>query len=186
MDFNLTLASFEPLLAGVRNLLELCQQAKQNGHPPHFAFISSISVFRGTFGIIRIASVLPVFRMLRARSGFDGSGLAPEAPIEEPRWAAGVGYGESKWVAEQVMASASAAGIDGTIVRVGQLSGDTGVGGWSPQEWVPALVGVSQKLGCLPSRDDVSMTCRMRASRFTLALCVHSMRMLTRWCLSRI
>ncbi len=48
VDFNLTLPSFEPLLAGLRNLLELSRQAKQNGREPRFAFISSISVFRGT------------------------------------------------------------------------------------------------------------------------------------------
>ncbi|RPD63492.1 acetyl-CoA synthetase-like protein [Lentinus tigrinus ALCF2SS1-6] len=132
VDFNLTLPSFEPLLAGVLNLLKLCQQTKQNGRAPHFAFISSISVFHG----------------------YSGSGLAPEAPIDDPRWAAGAGYSEGKWVAEQLVASASNVGIDGTVVRVGQLSGDTRIGGWSPQEWVPALVGVSQKIGCIPSRKE--------------------------------
>ncbi|TFK84744.1 acetyl-CoA synthetase-like protein [Polyporus arcularius HHB13444] len=132
VDFNLTLPSFEPLLAGLRNLLELSRQAKQNGREPRFAFISSISVFRG----------------------YSGSVLAPEAPIEDPRIAAGGGYSESKWVAEQVVASASGVGIDTIVVRVGQLSGDTRIGGWSVQEWVPALLGASQKIGCVPSRNE--------------------------------
>ncbi|KAI0712724.1 acetyl-CoA synthetase-like protein [Cerioporus squamosus] len=129
VDFNLTLPSFEPLLAGVRNLLELCQRGKEAGRKAHFTFISSISVFRG----------------------YSGSVPAQEAPIGDPRTSAGGGYSESKWVAEQIVTSA---GNRSTIVRVGQLSGDTHIGGWSPQEWVPALLGASQKIGCVPSRNE--------------------------------
>ncbi|KAI0743082.1 acetyl-CoA synthetase-like protein [Daedaleopsis nitida] len=98
----------------------------QNGaRAPKMTFVSSISVFRST--------------------------PAPEAPIEEPQWSAGGGYSESKWVAENVIAQA---GIDALIVRVGQLSGDTVHGAWSPQEWVPALLSASQSAGCVPLYGD--------------------------------
>ncbi|KAI0314196.1 acetyl-CoA synthetase-like protein [Amylostereum chailletii] len=70
--------------------------------------------------------------------------------------AAGFGYGESKWVAEQVLLNArQALGIKTTVVRVGQLSGDTRLGGWNTKEWVPALLSLGKQVGALPSRSGV-------------------------------
>ena len=67
------------------------------------------------------------------------------------------GYGESKWVTEQILGrAASTSGLRATVVRVGQLCGDTRQGGWNTKEWVPAIARVSQKIGCAPETDDVS------------------------------
>jgi len=49
--------------------------------------------------------------------------------------ALGTGYSESKWVAETILKRASEiTGIQTTIVRVGQLCGDSVSGGWTTKE----------------------------------------------------
>ena len=74
-----------------------------------------------------------------------------------PEIAVGIGYSESKWVAEQVLGRAMAAtGLRATIARVGQLCGDTVAGGWGTKEWVPAIARASKVLGCMPNKEDVS------------------------------
>lgn len=70
--------------------------------------------------------------------------------------AVGSGYPESKWVTEQLFRrAAEQTGLRTTSVRVGQVCGDRHAGGWSKSEWVPALVKISQRLGAIPSRDEV-------------------------------
>ena len=81
----------------------------------------------------------------------------PETLDLGPELAVGLGYGESKWVTEQILRQARReTGLRTTSVRVGQLSGDSRVGGWNVKEWVPVLVRASQRLGCVPEKDDVS------------------------------
>ena len=68
-----------------------------------------------------------------------------------------MGYGESKWVTEQVLhRAARSTGLRTTSVRVGQLSGDSRSGAWNAKEWVPTLVRTSARVGSLPTRDCVS------------------------------
>jgi len=132
VDFNLSLSSFEPLIAGVRNLIDLSLGSPKSRRP-HITFVSSIS------------SLL----------GYKSSVPAKEEHTTDPRVCVGLGYGESKWVAEQLLARVTQeTGTRTTVVRVGQLAGDTRIGGWNPKEWVPAIVGISQTLGYLPSRDE--------------------------------
>ena len=58
---------------------------------------------------------------------------------------------------EQLLGHAAAAtGLRATVARVGQLCGDTRVGGWGTKEWVPALARASKVLGGVPNKDDVS------------------------------
>ncbi|OCH89652.1 acetyl-CoA synthetase-like protein [Obba rivulosa] len=132
VDFNLALTSFEPLVAGMRNLIDLSLGSpKPQG--PRITFISSIS----------------------SLFGYKSSEPAAEEHISDPRMSVGMGYGESKYVAEQLLAhAAQETGLRTTVVRVGQISGDTRVGGWNPKEWVAAIVAVSQIVGCIPSRDE--------------------------------
>ena len=67
-----------------------------------------------------------------------------------------MGYSESKWVTEQLFGrAAKQTGLKTTSVRVGQVSGDQRTGGWNTTEWVAALVRVSQRLGCIPVKDEV-------------------------------
>ncbi|TFK32327.1 acetyl-CoA synthetase-like protein [Crucibulum laeve] len=131
VDFNASLRSFEPLITGIRNLGDFALTSPVVGGP-RFVFISSISVLRNH------PLVTP----------------AKEASIEASS-AVGGGYSESKWVAEKICARISSeCGLRTLVVRVGQLSGDTAIGGWGPKEWVPLLVQMGRILGSLPLREE--------------------------------
>ena len=73
----------------------------------------------------------------------------------DPALAYGTGYSESKWITEQLFACAAEKGLRATSVRVGQVSGDQRTGGWSTTEWVAVLVRTGQRLGCIPSKEEV-------------------------------
>ncbi|OBZ65541.1 2-succinylbenzoate--CoA ligase, chloroplastic/peroxisomal [Grifola frondosa] len=73
VDFNLTLSSFEPLIAGVRNLVQFSLDSARST-PPSILFISSISVLQN-----------------------QPSSPSLEDPVHNAIHAIGTGYGESKW-----------------------------------------------------------------------------------------
>lgn len=108
--------------------------------------------------------------MIRPRADHDPA----EGPVIEtldlgPESAIGQGYGESKWVAEQVLGCTTReTGLKTTVVRVGQLSGDTRVGGWSTSEWVPAMVRAGQGLGSIPNAEGVSYSHTFLIARSTV------------------
>ncbi|TFY82198.1 hypothetical protein EWM64_g1812 [Hericium alpestre] len=130
LNFNVSLSTFEPLIAGVRNLVDLALSSPHTS-PPSILFTSSISV-------VINAGISPV----------------PETPVPA-KAAVGAGYYESKWVAEQILLQTSkASSLRVTVVRVGQMSGDRAVGGWNAKEWFPALVRGSQLLQCFPQRNE--------------------------------
>ncbi|KAI0718411.1 acetyl-CoA synthetase-like protein [Cerioporus squamosus] len=132
VDFNVSLPSFEPLIAGARKLLDFALDSPVDGGP-RVLFVSSIS----------------------AIINYSAAGAVPETLDFGPEVAVGLGYGESKWVTEQLFGrAAKTTGLRTTAVRVGQLSGDTRVGGWNVKEWVPAIVRGGQILGCVPELDD--------------------------------
>ncbi|KAI0681684.1 male sterility protein-domain-containing protein [Cerioporus squamosus] len=132
VDFNVALPSFEPLIAGARNLLDFALSSSIPGGP-RTLFVSSISSMRHHAYSTPAAETLDV----------------------EPSIAYGMGYSESKWVTEQLFGrAAKQTGLKTTSVRVGQVSGDQTTGGWNTTEWVAALVRVSQRLGCIPVKDE--------------------------------
>ncbi|KAI0350560.1 acetyl-CoA synthetase-like protein [Trametes cingulata] len=132
VDFQVSLSSFEPLIAGARNLLDLALNSSVPGGP-RVLFVSSISSLRN----------------------HAGSKPAQETLETEPDLAVGTGYSESKWVTEQLFGrAAEKTGLKTTSVRVGQVSGDQRTGGWNTTEWVAALVRASQRLGCIPVKDE--------------------------------
>ena len=63
-----------------------------------------------------------------------------------PGSAVGLGYGESKWVAEQILDSLLPSV---SIVRLGQMAGGPN-GAWNAKEWFPAIVLSAPHLKCLP------------------------------------
>ncbi|KAH9937867.1 acetyl-CoA synthetase-like protein [Epithele typhae] len=133
VDFNVTLTSFEPLIAGVRNLINLALASPVPGGAA-MLFVSSLSAVLNQ----------PASRHISEDTLDHGAEAA-----------AGLGYSESKWVAEQLLARASSeSGLRTIIARVGQLSGDRRVGAWNTKEWVPALARLSQLAGCVPDKDD--------------------------------
>lgn len=52
-----------------------------------------------------------------------------------------MGYGESKYVAEQLLEKAGKiSGVSAAICRIGQLAGPVVKGGiWNTQEWLPSV-----------------------------------------------
>ncbi|CAK5275142.1 unnamed protein product [Mycena citricolor] len=123
LDFNKSLASFEPHIKGTRNLIDLAL-ASETG--VRFLFTSSVAT----------------------AIGWDPKlGPFPEELQLDPTSALGQGYGEGKYVAERIIA---ASGLDSTSFRIGQICGSSQTGAWSTTDWVPSLVKSSIALGALP------------------------------------
>jgi thioester reductase-like protein len=69
----------------------------------------------------------------------------------------GLGYAESKWVAESILRRASeTTPLRPVSVRVGQLSGGVN-GNWNASDWVPSIVCSAVSIGCLPDGAGVSI-----------------------------
>jgi thioester reductase-like protein len=117
--------SFSGAIRGTKNMLELAASGG-GGQKKRFVFCSSI------------ASV--------ARS--------PARPIREelsenPEHATLLGYARSKWVAEGIVRAAG-----GEVVRLGQLSGDTKMGIWNPEESWPLIMKTLKQVKCLPELEE--------------------------------
>ncbi|KAL8801018.1 MAG: hypothetical protein Q9182_004762 [Xanthomendoza sp. 2 TL-2023] len=133
VDFNLSLTSFTPHLAGVLNLIHL--SATSPLRPP-LIFTSSISTL-GNWLLIHPGQKVP------------------ETPQHDYRIPAATGYGESKFIAERILENAAqTSGVASAVIRVGQLAGpvEKRKGVWNRKEWLPSLVASSAHLGILPTR----------------------------------
>ncbi|KAJ7165465.1 putative aminoadipate reductase [Mycena crocata] len=127
LDFNMGLASFEPHIRGTRHVVDFalaCTRA------PRFVFMSSV------------AGVLSWDR---------ASGACPEELVGlggdvDPSH----GYGQSKFVAEQIIAKS---GLNASILRIGQICGSPPKGAWATSDWLPILVKTSITMGYLPLVD---------------------------------
>ncbi|KAL2136924.1 hypothetical protein VTI74DRAFT_85 [Chaetomium olivicolor] len=124
VNFNMHISSFKQTnLAGVVNLIALTR-AGQNAT---FNFCSSVSV----------TSRCPL----------------PEVPekVSELEWAQGMGYAQSKCVAEHLcVRAAQRAGIRTRILRVGQIIADTKHGVWNHTEAIPLMLQSAITVGALP------------------------------------
>jgi len=122
VDFNRTLPAFKPLVKATRGLVDMALSSPQPT-TPRLLFTSSVGVHRKEEQFVKLEN----------------------APV-------GVGYNESKWVAETVLhragrgwESAAEDGRNGTdewrpiVVRVGQLCGAAN-GYWKEHEWFPILI----------------------------------------------
>ncbi|KAL1856436.1 putative NRPS-like protein biosynthetic cluster [Diaporthe australafricana] len=127
VNFNIRLSSFEKdNIAGVRHLIDLCQSA---GSGASFNFCSSVSTV--------------------ARHP-DEAGPVPES-LPDAKWAQGMGYAQSKCVAEAVCArAAERAGIPVRVLRIGQIVADTAHGVWNATEAVPLMLQSALTIGALP------------------------------------
>ncbi|KAI1331296.1 acetyl-CoA synthetase-like protein [Xylariaceae sp. FL0255] len=131
VNFNISLASFRPQIAGLRNLIDLAAAAapRNNSKPARVVFLSSISA---AFNMPAPASV-------------------PEAALQSLEYAASTGYGRSKLVGERLCDAAGRAGVAAiAVLRVGQIAADSVNGIWNDKEHVPLLVRSATELGCLP------------------------------------
>ncbi|PWY91620.1 NRPS-like enzyme [Aspergillus sclerotioniger CBS 115572] len=126
VNFNLSLPSFKPNLAGVVNLINFAQSPKS----PHLFFISSISSTMGHR---------------------TDTGLTPETVIQT-NIPAPNGYADSKYLAELLLDHAAhQSHIHTSFARVGQVAGAVRSPGlWNKAEWFPSLVMSSLHIGALP------------------------------------
>jgi thioester reductase-like protein len=143
VDFKLSLASFEPNIKSVRNLIDL---SRDSLHSVHMLFTSTVGVVRCSSQSSSLDFILTTIS-----SAYPATNV-PESPDIDPHFAVGSGYSESKWVGERIL---ELAGGSTTVVRIGQLCGGKRSGAWNEKEWVPTMVRLGQKLTCLPAEDQV-------------------------------
>ncbi|KAK0615465.1 Non-canonical non-ribosomal peptide synthetase FUB8 [Lasiodiplodia hormozganensis] len=130
VNFNHPVEAFEhPHIESVQRLIDFNQQSTRNAH---IHFVSSVAA---------MGAWTP-----------DIGPSIPETAIQDPRVSLPQGYGESKYIAEQILTVASTcAEVPSTIYRVGQIAGPlTEEGKWSTQEWVPSLILTSKTIGMVP------------------------------------
>lgn len=127
VNFNLSFQSFEAqAIRPTHHLISLA--LRSNLRPkPTFTFVSSVSTVLNAPG--------------------------PEV-LEKPYpWESvgPMGYGQSKWVAEQILAAAAADGLGSArVARLGQVVGDTRLGRWKASEAYPAVAQSALTVGALP------------------------------------
>ena len=134
-NWSLPLQSFQPLLRAMRNAIDLCTS---NPRRPRMIFISSICA---------------VGEWPRRHPN---EPLIPENVVWDNTSAMAHGYGESKCIAEQLLAQAHAVSdLRVAIVRAGQIGGpaltSTARSAWPIQGWLLSLVKASEKIGCWPT-----------------------------------
>lgn len=134
VNFNLGVRSFESQhIKGAYNLINLCLRAKTR-RPARFYFCSSISAAAGT--------PLPA--------------TIEEYHIEDLTHAQAMGYARSKLVTEHIIqAAAEKIGMTASVLRIGQIVGDTNNGLWNTTEAIPLMLQTAKTLGALPALDEV-------------------------------
>lgn len=146
VDFTLPVHGFKQHFAGLKALLELSvhhsQSTKPARKPAQLIFCSSTA---------SVAS----YQKLHAQS------VIPEAICSIPDCSGDIGYSRSKWVAENIC---NAAAIEHpelrnaiSIIRVGQLSGDSVDGVWNKSEAYPLMLSSVKATGCLPDLPNESV-----------------------------
>ena len=128
VNFQLGLSSFVPSLQGLQNLIQLSLSGPLRTYP-EFLFCSSISAALGTPSPAHI----------------------PESRIESLEQASDTGYAASKLVAERIIeAAAKNYSLNATILRIGQVTGDTRNGIWNDSEAFPLIIRSAVTMGMLP------------------------------------
>jgi len=130
VDFNLTLPSFEPQLAGCLQLLVMANNAPRLHD---FSFISSVGIASD-------------WTKKHANE-------VPESEIKDLSVAGDMGYGQSKLLAELIFAhGCDNLNVPVSICRVGQIAGPvlSSKGMWSPREWFPSILLTCKHLGQIP------------------------------------
>lgn len=128
MNYNMKLRSFENLIRGSANLINLCLSSARF-NPATFHFTSSIAAAPPPGG--------PVLEALYTRPDLVGSG-----------------YAQSKYVVESLCNRAvqSCARLKVSIHRLGYLVGSRTLGQWSKGEEYPLVVQSLAKINYLPTR----------------------------------
>ena len=132
VNFSMRLRSFvKDHIIGLRNLIDLALRSPYD-IPPRFIFCSST------------ASVLGQAREATIK----------EAVYDDPRTSSSLGYSRSKWVAEAICEQAHInSKLNGrlSVIRIGQLCGDTQSGVWNITEAWPLMLSTLKITGSLPA-----------------------------------
>lgn len=133
VNFNLGVRSFEAQhIRGTYNLINLCLRGRLP-QPASFYFCSSVSAASGTPKLATIC----------------------ETAVEDLNHAQRMGYGRSKLVTEHITRNAMRkTGMHSRVLRIGQLSGDTGSADWNETEAIALMVRSALTTGCLPELDE--------------------------------
>ena len=129
VNFNHNLDSFEnDHIRGVRNLIDWSLSSPRD---IHICFVSSLA----------------------ALGDWTGKPITESIPEEYTIPAINMGYAQSKYVAERVLATAAREkGLGVSIIRPGQISGPSEVPGppWNDTDWFPGLLKTSKEIDFLP------------------------------------
>ncbi|TAQ86891.1 hypothetical protein B7494_g4802 [Chlorociboria aeruginascens] len=131
VNFNIPLQSFEPHLAGLRNLLDL-SLAVNRPEPARLWFASSISTAENT----------------------PTPAIVPNDPIENFNYALNMGYAQSKLVGEHMILNAARNGARSYVLRIGQIVGDRQHGYWNESEYIPTMIRSGITMKALPDLDE--------------------------------
>ena len=138
VNFSTRLRSFvKDHISGVRNLLDLALQSSAT-KPPRFIFCSS------TASVLGPATASPIVEQIS----------------HNPETASPLGYSRSKWVAEAICEQAHlGTRLSGriSVVRIGQLCGDTANGVWNMTEAWPLMLSTVTVTKSLPALENESL-----------------------------
>jgi thioester reductase-like protein len=128
VNFNYTIDSFVNTdIAGVSHLAAFALNSSRST-TPCFMFLSSIGAVMDY-----------------------KADTVPEASVADvTSVATQTGYAKSKFVAEHILNRAGERGLRISIVRCGQLSGNSVTGAWNLREYIPILLRSSVALGSIP------------------------------------
>jgi L-2-aminoadipate reductase len=102
-------------VSGALNAMSICQYGKGK----RFIFISSTSVL-DTEHYVRLSDAI---------LAKGGDGILESDDLQGSRSGLPTGYGQTKWVSEQLVMEAGRRGLQGFIVRPGYIVGDSKSGG---------------------------------------------------------
>ncbi|CAO1626804.1 unnamed protein product [Sympodiomycopsis kandeliae] len=123
VNFNMSLRSFHSSIEGALNLINLSVDACAG-----FMFCSSVAT-------VARSRTFPI----------------PEEINKDPSVALPMGYGQSKWVVENLCHEATRAkGVETTILRIGQIAFDTQQGIWNEKEAIPLMIKGIESVHALP------------------------------------
>ncbi|KAM0746573.1 acetyl-CoA synthetase-like protein [Meredithblackwellia eburnea MCA 4105] len=147
VNFNLNITSFEPHIVGCVNFIKMCLNSP---YVADFYFASSVS----------------------SVAAWGGPGPVPEAVMKDTASAQGMGYAQSKWVAEKLCEIASeTTPCRAVVLRIGQMVGSSLDGKWNETEAVSLQIKSAQTIGALPNlADNVSWLAVDHAAAIILEL----------------
>lgn len=94
--------------------MKLCNEGK----PKTFAFVSSTSVLDTDYYV----------KLSEERVSTGENAISEEDDMEGSRTGLGTGYGQTKWVSEQLVREAGKRGLRGSVIRPGYILGDSETG----------------------------------------------------------